>query len=184
MRHKTIAAGVLAVLAAIAAAAVLLGNDSSDHPSVNPRISEHQNYHQAQYDAAIVNSWAPGESDRRVGAYLESSWHYPRNPAAAFAVSSRTADETGSSASAAELARTQTRKLPDYHERGLKKIVLRGIPAARWSFDLGGTVYIEYFFEECGIAFIARGLAPSDIWNELADSFREMATETTAKCNE
>ena len=184
MTRKTAVIGVAVVLAVIAVAAVLLGDDSNDLPHVNPRIAEHQNYHQVQYDAAIVNSWAPEKSDRRVGAYLESSWHYPADRAAAFTVSSRTADETDSLAAAADLARIQTRKLPDYREHGLKEVALRGIPAVRWSFDLAGAVYVEYFFEECDIDFVVSGMAPTDIWNELASFFHEMATEVTAKCSE
>jgi hypothetical protein len=184
MPRKTIVGGVVVVVAAIAVVAVLLDDDSSDRPSVDPHLTEQQNYHQAQYDAAIVNSWAPGETDRRVGAYLESSWHYPVDQAAAFTVNSRTADETGSSMAAADLARIQTHKLPDYHERGLKEIMLRGLPAVRWSYDLAGTVYAEYFFEECGIDFVIRGMAPSGTWSELASFFDEMAAGVTAKCNE
>jgi hypothetical protein len=183
MTRKTIVAGVLVVLAAIAAAAVLLGDDSDDSPSVDPYITAHQNYHQAQYDTAIVNAWAQAGNDRRAGGYLESSWRYPLDQAAAFTVYSRTAGETGSPAAAADLARVQTHKLPGYHERGLKEIELRGIPAVRWSFDLAGTVYVEHFFEECGIDLVLRGSAPADTWNELASLFSEMATSTTAKCD-
>jgi hypothetical protein len=177
-----IVAGVLVVLAAIAVAAVLLTGDSSDRPNVDPYITMHQNYHQAQYAAGIINSWAPKESDRRAGGYLESSWH--SSPATAFTIYSRTAGETGSPAAVADLARVQTDKLPGYRERGLKEVRLRGNPAVRWAFDLTGTVYSEYFFEECGISFITRGSAPAGIWGELSSLFQRMATSVTANCDE
>jgi hypothetical protein len=178
-----IVAGVLVALAVIVVAAVLLTGDSSDPPSVDPAIAASQNYHQAQYDAGIVNSWAPAESDRRVGGYLESSWRDPTNPAAAFTIYSRTAGETGSPAAAADLARVQIHKLPGYHERGLRAVRLRGIPAVRWAFDLTGTAYAEYFFEECGIGLITRASAPAGIGDELSSLFQRMAGLTTAKCD-
>jgi hypothetical protein len=178
-----IVVGVLVVLAVIAVAAVLLGGDSSDSPDVDPAISASQNYHQTQYDAGIANSWAPDGSDRQVGGYLESSWRYPANRAAAFTIYSRTADETGSSAAAADLARVQIHNLPGYRERGLKEVKLRGNPAARWAFNVSGTVYIEYFFEECGISLDTRASAPAGIWDELSSLFQRMATLTTAKCD-
>jgi hypothetical protein len=178
-----IVAGVLVALAVIVVAVVLFTGGSSDSPSVDPTIATHQNYHQAQYDAGIANSWAPKGSDRRVGGYLESSWRYPFHQAAAFTIYSRTAGETGFPAAAADLARVQIHKLPGYRERGLKKIQLRGIPAVRWTFDLPGTAYAEYFFEECGIDLITRASAPADIWGELTSLFQRMATLTTAKCD-
>ena len=183
MISKTIIAGVLVILAVIAVAVALGRENTSDHPGVDPQIAKHQNYHQAQYDAGIVNAWPQGASDRRVGAYLESSWRYPVNRAAAITIYSRAADGASSGAAAAELARIQTNKLPDYREGSLNEIELRGIPAARWSFDLGGASYVEYFFEECDVDFVVRGSAPSDVWNELADLFHAMVTEITAKCD-
>lgn len=180
---RKIVAGVLVALAVIAVAAVLLGGDSSDSPDVDPAVTASQNYHQAQYDAGIANSWAPDGSDRRVGDYLESSWRYPGNRAAAFTIYSRMADETGSPAAAADLARVQIHKLPGYRERGLKDVRLRGLPAVRWAFDLPGTVYAEYFFEECGISLVTRASAPAGIWDELSSLFQRMAGLTTAKCD-
>jgi hypothetical protein len=182
MNRKTIAV-VVVVLAAIVAAAVLFGCGSSEDSSGDPFSSANQNYHQKQYAVAIANSWPADPSDLKVGDYLETSWHYPVTPVATFTVYSRTADETGSTAAAADLARVQMRRLPDYHERGMKKIEIRDTPAVRWSFDLAGTVYVEYFFEECGIDLIARGSAPADTWGELASFFPEMATSITANCD-
>jgi hypothetical protein len=178
-----IVAGILIALAVIVVAVVLLTGDSNDSPSVDPTIATHQNYHQAQYDAGIANAWAPDGSDRRIGSYLESSWRYPFNQAAAFTIYSSTAGETGSPAAAADLARVQIHKLPGYRERGQKEIRLRGIPAVRWTFGLPGTVYVEYFFEECGIGLITRASAPAGIWDELASLFQRMATLTTANCD-
>jgi hypothetical protein len=182
-RKAIVIAGVVVILAAIAVVATQLGDDSSDHPNVDPSIAEHQNYHQVQYDAGIVNAWAPAESDRQVGAYLESTWHYPLDRTVAFTIDSRKADETGSSVAAANLAQLQFHKLYDYRERSLEPITLRGIPAVRWSFALGKTIFVEYFFEECDIDFIVRGTAPSDTWSELAPFFRQMAMGITAKCS-
>jgi hypothetical protein len=184
MTRRTIVAGVLVVLAAIVVAAVLLSDDSSDRPYVDPQIAEHQNYQQKQYAVGVVNSWPRDPSDRRVGGYLESSWHYPRSAASTFTVYSRAADETGSPAAVADLARVQTLKLPGYDERGLREEGLRGNQAVRWIFDLADTVYVEYFFEECGISFVTRGSAPSGIWHELSGFFREMTALTTANCDE
>jgi hypothetical protein len=183
MNLKTIVAGVLVGLAAIAVGAVLLGCGSSDDPSADPFSSAHQNYHQKQYAVAIANSWPADPSDLKVGDYLETSWHYPVTPVATFTVYSRTADETGSPEAAADLARVQMRRLPDYHERGMEKIEIRDTSAVRWSFDLADTVYVEYFFEECGIDLVARGSAPADTWGELASFFPEMATSITANCD-
>ena len=178
-----IVAGVLVALAVIAVAAVLLTGDSSDSPDVDPAVAASQNYHQAQYDAGIANSWAPDGSDRRVGDYLESSWRFPTNRAAAFTIYSRTTDGAGSPAAAADLARVQIHKLPGYRERGLREVKLRGNPAVRWAFNVSGTVYIEYFFEECGISLVTRGSAPASISDELSSLFQRMAMLTTANCD-
>jgi hypothetical protein len=180
----TIVAGTLVTVAVIIGAIVLLTGDSSDDPDTNT-AAQYQNYHQAQFAAAITNSWPENPSDRRVGNYLESSWSYPLNPAATFTVYSRTSDETGSPAATAELARIQVDKLPSYQERGLKRFRLRENPAVRWNFDLSGATYVEYFFEECGIGLVVRASAPTpDIWRELSSSFDEMATSITANCAE
>lgn len=182
--RRTIVAGVLVVVAAIAVAAVLLTADSGDRPDVDPSIAQHQNYHQAQYSAGVTNAWPQDESDQRTGGYLESSWHDPLNPAAALTIYSRTADETGSPTATADLARVQIDKLPGFHERGLEEIGLRDNPAVRWTFDLSGANYVEHFFEECGISFVVRVSAPAGVWGELSSAFRRMATLVTANCDE
>jgi hypothetical protein len=185
MNRRTIVAGVLVVLTAIAVGAVLLGcGSSSDQPSIERRITEHQNYHQKQYDAGIANPWPLVQSDRRVGDYLETSWYYPGNPAATFTIYSRTADETGSPTAAADLARVQTLRLPDYSEGDLKEEQIRNNPAVRWNFNLGDAVYVELFFEECGIDFVVRETAPtSALWDELTPFFDQMGEMVTAKCD-
>ncbi len=182
-RWKVIA-GVLVVLEVFAAAAVLLIGDSDDRPSVDPSVATHQNYHQARYAAGVSGGWRQDSSDRRVGDYLESSWHYPANREAAFTIYSRLADGTASPAVAADLARVQTDKLPGYRERGLKEVELRGNPAVRWTFGLPGAIYVEYFFEECGISFVARGSTTPSLWSELSTLIHEMAPLITANCDE
>ena len=185
MNRRSIVAGVLVVLAAIAAGAALLGcGSSSDQPSIDPRIAERQNYHQKQYDAGISNPWPIDRDDRRVGAYLETSWHAPSAAAATFTIYSRTADETGSPAAAANLALIQTNQLPDYREGDVKAEKLRETPAVRWTFELGEIAYVEHFFEECGIAFVVREAAPPQRWDALRPFFDEMSEMVSAKCND
>lgn len=185
MNRRSIVASFLVVLAAIAVGAVLAGcGSSSDQPSVPPRVAERQNYHQKQYDAGISNPWPIDRSDRRVGAYLETSWHAPAAGAATFTIYSRTADETGSPAAAANLALVQTSKLPDYREGGVKAEKLRETPSVRWSFELGELAYVEHFFEECGIDFIVREAAPPERWEALRPFFEEMSEMVSAKCDE
>jgi hypothetical protein len=180
-----IVAGVLVVLVAIAAGTMLLGcGSSSDQPKVDPRVAARQNYHQKQYDAGIANPWPIDRSDRRVGDYLETSWHAPSAGAATFTIYSRTADETGSPAAAANLALVQTHKLPNYREGGVKTEKLRETPAVRWTFDLGDIAYIEHFFEECGIDFIVREAAPPERWDALRPFFDEMSEMVSAKCDD
>jgi hypothetical protein len=183
MTRRTIVAGVLVVLAAIAVETALLGCGSSDRPSVERRITEHQNYHQKQYDAGIANPWPLVQSDRRVGDYLETSWYYPGDREASFTIYSRTADETGSPRTAADVARVQTLRLPGYSEGGLKEERIRDNPAVHWNFELGDAVYVEYFFEECGVEFVVRETAPSALWDELSSFFDQMSEMVTAKCD-
>lgn len=185
MNRRTIVASGLVVLAAVAVGAMLLGcGSSSDQPSIDPRVAERQNYHQKQYDAGISNPWPIDRSDQRVGGYLETSWHAPAAGAATFTIYSRTGDETGSPAAAANLALVQTRKLPDYREGGVKAEKLRDTPAVRWAFDLGEIEYVEHFFEECGIDFIVREAAPPKLWKDLSPFFEEMSEMVSAKCDD
>jgi hypothetical protein len=185
MNRRTIVAGVLVVLAAIAVGAMLLGcGSSSDQPSIERRITEHQNYHQKQYDAGIANPWPLVQSDRPVGDYLETSWYYPGNRAATFTIYSRATDETDSPTAAADLARVQTLRLPGYREGSLKEEKIRGNPAVRWTFNLADAVFVELFFEECGVDFVVRETAPSSaLWDELVSFFDEMGEMVTAKCD-
>lgn len=184
MNRRSIVAGVLVVLAAIAVGAMPGCGGSSDQPSIDPRVAERQNYHQKQYDAGISNPWPVDQSDRRVGDYLESSWHAPGAEAATFTIYSRTADETGSPAATANLALVQTHRLPNYREGGVKAEKLRETPAVRWTFDLDEISYVEHFFEECGIDFIVREAAPPERWDALRPFFEEMSEMVSAKCDD
>lgn len=186
----TIVAGALVGIAAVGVVVVLLTADSSNSSDGNPADAgiipaNYQNYHQVQFGIAITNSWQLDRSDRRprVGDYLESTWLYPSHPAAGVAVYSRSSKGSGSPAADADLAQVQTKGLPDYQERGLKSISLRGNPAVRWNFALADTVYLEYFLEECGVSLVFRGSAPRNVWPELASIFDENAKSITAKCD-
>jgi hypothetical protein len=188
-RWIVVAVGLVVVV--IGVAVVILTDDSSgpshDDPSNGGTIpANYQNYHQVQFGIAITNSWPRDKSDRRprVGDYLESIWRYPANPAARVTVYSRSSDGSTPPAAAANLAQAQTRGLPDYEERGLKAITLRGHPAVRWNFALSDAIYLEYFLEECGVSLIFRGSAPRSVWPELSSIFDDTAKSITAKCKE
>jgi hypothetical protein len=177
----TIIAGVLVAVAAIVVVIALLSNDSSGSSTpTDPSIAQHQNYHQEQYDAGIINAWPQEKNDQPVGDSLKSTWRYKTEK---FTIVSTPADEASPPAAAANAARLEKQDLPSYRERGLKEIRLRGIPAVRWSYDLSGNTYVEYYFEECGISFVARGSAPPSLWGEISSFFHQMAGFITAKCD-
>jgi hypothetical protein len=182
-RRARVGGGLVGVLV-IGIAALLLTGGSDETAAVDPAIAAQQNYHQAQYAAGVSSGWPQDASDRRVGHYLESAWHDPASSATTFVIDSRSSEDAGSPIAAAELARVQTRELPGYRERGLKRIRLAGRPAVRWAFDVGGEARLEYFFEECGVSFVVRGSTPPVAWEALSGFFRGMATVITANCED
>jgi hypothetical protein len=180
-----LAGGALVILLGIAVGVLLLtGGSDDDAPAVDPAITAQQNYHQAEYDAGVSSGWPQDASDRRVGSYLESAWHDPASSITTFVIDSRPSDQANSPMATAELARVQVNQLKDYRERGLKRIRLRGNPAVRWAFDVGGEARLEYFFEECGTGFVVRGSTPAVAWEALSEFFRGMAAVITANCDE
>lgn len=175
--------GAIALVAVIAVAAVLLtGGSDDDNPSVDPAITEQQNYHQEEYAAGVSSGWPQTKDDQHVGGYLESSWHDPASVDTTFVIDSRDAGESGTPTAASELARVQVQHLPRFRERGRKWIRLSGKPAIRWAYDVAGEAHLDYFFEECDTGFIVRGTTPPVAWEALAPFFRGMATVITANC--
>jgi hypothetical protein len=179
----------LSFLAAAAIVVVLAlsgcGGGGSNDASAAPRPkSEPPNYHQAQYDVEIFNGWPQDESDRKVGSYLESTWHDPASAVVTITINSRASDETESPIANAELARVQANHLPGYRERGLKGIRLSGHPAVRWAFDASGEARIDYFFEECGVSIVVLGATSPVSFAALSESFREMAAKIKIVCEE
>jgi hypothetical protein len=172
-RRIGIAAGVVLALIAIGvvAALVLSGGDSAE--PTRP----------ARYDIAIHTGWPQIEDEKQVSGYLESAWHNPLGPT--IAINSRLSDETGSPMANAELAQIQTRKLPGYRERGLKRTKLGGRPAVSWGFDIANEESgFELFFEDCGTSFIVRGSVPTIGFEAYASAFREMASTIKVACDE
>jgi len=119
----------------------------------------------------------------RVGSYTESSWHDPAVPKdITITIDSRAADEAGSPAANADLARIQTNQLSGYRERGMKRVKLGGRPTIQWAFDMGEESRVDFFFEECGISFVVRGKATPFSFESLSESFREMTSTIKADC--
>jgi hypothetical protein len=161
------------------------GGDGSDQTSTVARPSaDPPNFHQTRYDVEIFNGWPQDVSDKKVGGYLESSWHDPASAAVTITIDSRASDETGSPRADAELAQIQTSKLPGYRERGLKRIKLGGRPAVQWAFDVPGEARVDYFFEECGTSIVVLGSTTPVSFEALSESFREMAATIKVACDE
>jgi hypothetical protein len=137
----------------------------------------------ADYKVKIFNGWPQDQNQEQVGGYTESSWHDPAVPKdITITIDSRVADEAGSPAANADLARIQTTQLSGYRERGMKRIKLGGRPTVQWSFDFADESRVDLFFEECGISFLVRGLATPVSFEALSESFREMTSTIKANC--
>jgi hypothetical protein len=162
--------------AALGAALVAAGCGSGGGSSPGP----------ADYRVDIYDGWPPIVKHKRVGGYLESSWYDVPGVPITISIDTRRADETGSPAASADLARIQTTKLPGYRERGMRWIRLGGRPVLRWSFDVpGDQSRIEYFFEECGISFVVRGSMETEEFKIYAESTRAMTkTIEVPDCDE
>jgi hypothetical protein len=180
IRLSFLALGLVAVACVISAC----GSDDSSKATAEARPkSTPPNFHQQLYDVELFNGWPQDENDKRVGSYLESAWHDPALLTTVIAIDARESDETGSPLAEAELARIQTNQLPDYRERGLKKIVLGGKPTVRWAFDVTGERRIDYFFEECGTDIVVRGTTPPGTFSSLSESFRSIASTIKVVCD-
>lgn len=160
--------------AALVAALLLLAGCGGGEKTVDP----------AAYDVKPFNGWPQITKEEKVGGYVENAWRDPESPI--FAVDSRPADETGSPMAEADLARVQTHELPGYKERGLKRVKLGGHPVIQWAFDTAEERSgIDFFFEECGVSFVARGAMGQFAFEALSESMREMAATIKVKgCDE
>jgi hypothetical protein len=176
-------AGAVVLVAAVAVAAVLLSGSSSGTVGERPSWVAH-NRRQAQYTAGVSSGWPQYEDDKAVGSYLESAWHDPATWATRYVIDSTRSDRAGSPMAAAQLARVQTYELPGYRERGLKGIRLRGHPAVRWAYDVAREPRVDYFFEECGTHFVARGSSPPGTYRNFAEDFHGMSYSIEANCGE
>jgi hypothetical protein len=177
-------AGGSLVLLAVIAVGVLL-HSGSDDPTLGDRPSwVAHNRHQAQYTAGIASAWPQYESDKPVGAYLESAWHDPETWQTTFEVDSRHSDKTGSPMATAQLARVEARQVPSFRERGLEGVRLRGHPAVRWTYDIAGKPHVSYFFEECGTSIVTRGSSPPKTLGNFTEDFRGMSFSIEVRCGE
>jgi hypothetical protein len=129
------------------------------------------------YSIEINNGWPQVKKEEKVGGYVENAWRDPESPI--IAVDTRAADDvTGSPMANADLARVQTSELPEYKERGVKRIKLGHRPAVQFAYDTAEERSgIDFFFEECGISFVVRGTMGQVAFEALSRSIREM-TET------
>jgi hypothetical protein len=167
---------LIATVTAVLLAALLLltGCGSSSKPA-DP----------SAYDIEIFNGWPQVKKEEKTGGYIENAWRDPESPI--IAVDTRAAgDETGSPMANADLARVQTSEIPDYKERGLKRVKLGSRPAVQWAYDTADErAGIDFFFEECGISFVIRGTMGQIAFEALAPSIREMAETIKVKgCDE
>jgi hypothetical protein len=164
----TVTAALLAVLL------LLTGCGGSSKP-VDP----------SAYSIEINNGWPQVKREEKVGGYIENAWRDPESPI--IAVDTRAAnDDVGSPMANADLARVQTSELPEYKERGVKRVKLGGRPAVQWAYDTADERSgIDFFFEECGISFVVRGTMGQVAFVSLSQSVREMAETIKVKgCDE
>jgi len=137
------------------------------------------------YKIEIFNGWPQVKKEEKVGGYIENAWRDPETPI--IAVDTRAADDaTGSPMANADLARIQTSELPEYKERGVKRVKLGPRSAVKFAYDTADErAGIDFFFEECGISFAVRGTMGQYGFDALSDSIREMAETIEVKdCDE
>jgi hypothetical protein len=167
---------LIATVAAVLFAALLLltGCGGSSKP-VDPTA----------YGIEIFNGWPQVKKEEKVGGYVENAWRDPVSPI--IAVDTRAAgEEAGSPMANADLARVQTSEIPEYKERGVKRVKLGRRPAVQWAYDTADErAGIDFFFEECGISFVIRGTMGQVAFEALSESIREMAETIKVKgCDE
>lgn len=164
-RGVVLAAGLIALVLALYGCG---GN--GDEESTQP----------AHYAVDIYNGWPQLADEQQVGRYLESEWYDPADREVTIAIDSRVADQVPPIADA-ELARVQTTDMPQYRERGLKRVKLSGRPAIRWDYGVAGESRVAFFFEACETDFVVRGRAFQT--ESYIDSFREMAATIQPRCS-
>jgi hypothetical protein len=161
----------LTVLATLPAALLLLAGCGDSSKSVDP----------SAYSIEIFNGWPQIKKEERVGGYIENAWRDPESPI--IAVDTREAgDGVGSPMANADLAQIQTSLLPEHKNHGIKRIKLGHRPAVQFAYDTGAKYSeIDFFFEECGISFVVRGLVGQVGFEALSESIREMAETIKVK---
>ena len=145
-------------------------------PSATPPI-----YHLTDYD--VETTWEQDASERKVGRYLENTWHDPAAVSSLLVIDSQASDDTVPPLAAAELARIQTGRLSAYHERSFKKVKVGGHPAVRWAFDVASEGYIEFFFAKCGTSISLHGSTTLPSFENFADYYRVVASRVKVVCD-
>lgn len=159
------------------------GSDDGGQAPATQRVSINENlFHQAQYD--VETSWGQEASDKKVGHYLESVWYDPGSFSSKLVIDSRSSNNTAPPLAAAELARAQTNRMPEYHERSFGKVEVGGHPAIRWTYDVGGEGYVSYFFAECGISIFFHGSTSPIAFEPFAEAYHYVASKTKVFCGE
>jgi hypothetical protein len=160
------------------------GGGGSDQATAEPRPeSVPPHFHQAHYDVRIYNGWPQFESDKKVGAYLESAWHDGGNSDVDIMIASRPAKDAGSPMANAELARIQAEQLPGYEARVLKKVKVGKQSAVSFGFALPEKAFFGYFFERCGTSIIVRDWMPPSEYSTYTTSAHEMASSIRVVCD-
>jgi hypothetical protein len=188
----------LVAVAAIASALAGCGDgDSStettaEHPSAVPPSSSTEAgtvtrpsstsplYHLTDYD--VETTWDQDASERKIGRYLENSWHDPAAVNALLVIDSQASNGAVSPLAAAELARIQTGRLSTYHERSFKKVKIGGHPAVRWAYSVADEGYIEYFFAQCGTSIHLHGSTALITFKDFADYYRGVTSGIKVAC--
>jgi hypothetical protein len=137
-------------------------------------------YRLTGYD--VETTWDQDASEKKIGRYLENSWHDPAAVNALLVIDSQASNGAVPPLAAAKLARAQTGRLPAYHERSFKKVKIGGHPAVRWAYSVADEGYVEYFFAQCGTSIHLHGSTAVITFKDFADYYRGVASGLKVAC--
>ncbi|MEX2449180.1 MAG: serine/threonine-protein kinase [Solirubrobacterales bacterium] len=150
-------------------------------------------YSQSFYSIEIPSGWRQEMSDEPSGtppgAYLESVWRDPGEPNSSITVDAQSPEPSVPALQSAEAVRAETSQSDSYRELAFEPVLLAGLPAARWIFQVKGDDgvvdrRVDYFVNACGAGVAVLGSTNPASFGTLAPTFHRAATSVAALCGE
>jgi hypothetical protein len=128
------------------------------------------------------DGWVQDRDQVDRGGYVESRWHDPAEPKATFLVDD-TVGFQGSAEDGAQAVRKRFQRLSDYDELDFSATDVGDLSGWRWEFESGGLHKVDTFVSTCDTGYAVLGAAPTDQWDNYADTFAAATATLSPNCD-